>query len=169
MDCFEALLGRRSIRKYEKRDVPEEVIQDILKAAMAAPSAGNQQPWHFVVIRDRGLLDAIPEVHPHAVMVREAPAAIAVCADLNLEKHAGYWVQDLSAATQNLLVAAHAKGLGAVWLGVYPRQPREQALGRLLRLPETVRTLSLVVLGHPAEHKRPADRYDSGRVHWDGW
>jgi nitroreductase len=169
MDFFEVLYGRRSIRKYQKRNVPEVIIQTLLRAAMAAPSAGNEQPWHFVVIQDRAILDAIPEVHPHAMMLKEAPAAILICADMTLEKHEGYWVQDLSAATENMLLAAHASGLGAVWLGVHPRSPREEGLKKLLQLPESVRPFSLVALGYPGEKKGPADRFLPERIHWDKW
>jgi nitroreductase len=166
---MEWILSRRSIRKYAPAPVSEDQIRRLLAAAMAAPSAGNQQPWHFVVITDRTVLDRIPEVHPHAPMVREAPLAIAVCGDKQLDRHAGMWVLDCSAATQNLLLAAHALGLGAVWLGVYPRADRMAGLQKLLGLPESVAPLSLIAIGHPAESKPPADRYQERRVHRDHW
>ena len=116
MDAMDAILGRRSIRGYTTRKIDPPLIEKLLRAAMAAPSAGNQQPWRFVVIDDRAVLDAIPKLHPYAEMLKAAPLAIAVCGQVEGLKHADYWVQDCAAATQNLLVAAHALGLGAVWL-----------------------------------------------------
>ncbi len=169
MEAMEAILSRRSVRKYQGREVPEEVITKVLRAAMAAPSAGNQQPWHFVVVRDKGLLEALASVSPYTGMTREAPVAIVVCGDLNLEQRKGFWVQDCSAATQNLLLAAHALGLGAVWCGLFPREERVQATRALLGLPDHIVPLALVPMGYPAEESGPADRFDSGRVHFDRW
>jgi nitroreductase len=137
---------------------------------MSAPSAGNQQPWHFVVINDRMILDRIPEFHPHSLMCREAPVAILVCGDPSLEKHVGYWVQDCAAATENLLVAVHSTGLGGVWIGVYPREDRVIGFRRLLDIPEQVIPFSLIPIGHPAEEKPPRpDRYHEARVHKNRW
>jgi nitroreductase len=130
MDAIEAILGRRSIRSYTDKPVAKETVQQLLEAAMAAPSAGNQQPWHFVVVDDRALLEKITTVHPYAQMAKSAQLGILVCGDLSLEMHQGYWVQDCAAATENLLVAAHALGLGAVWTGVHPRSEREGLQGR---------------------------------------
>ena len=169
MDALEAILTRRSIRQFTDQAVSEAVIEDLLRAAMSAPSAGNQQPWQFVVITDRQILDTIPSIHPYSAMLRQAPLAILVCGDEHLETHKGYWVQDCSAATQNLLLAAHARGLGAVWLGIYPRMDRVTGLRKLLGLPEHVIPLALVAIGHPAEHLPPADRYDATRVHRNRW
>jgi nitroreductase len=166
---MEAILSRRSIRRYTPDPVPEEVIQELLAAAMSAPSASNEQPWQFVVIDDRHLLDEIPKFHPYAGMLKQAPLAIAVCGDLKLETMSGYWIQDCSAATENLLLAAHAKGLGAVWLGVHPREERVNAVRELLGLPEQVRPLCLISIGYPAEQKPPSHRYDASRVHRNRW
>jgi nitroreductase len=166
---MEAILSRRSIRRYTPDPVPEEVIQELLAAAMSAPSASNEQPWQFVVIDDRHLLDEIPKFHPYAGMLKQAPLAIAVCGDLKLEMMSGYWIQDCSAATENLLLAAHAKGLGAVWLGVHPREERANSVGELLGLPEQVRPLCLISIGYPAEQKPPSHRYDASRVHRNRW
>jgi len=167
MDALEAMLTRRSIRTYRDEPVSEEAIETLLRAAMAAPSAGNEQPWHFVVIRDRAVLDAIPSVHPYAQMAAGAPLAIAVCGDERLAKYEGFWVQDCAAATENLLLAAHASGLGAVWCGVYPSEERVAAVRELLAVPEQITPFCLVVIGHPDESKGPADRYDDARVHRD--
>jgi nitroreductase len=161
--------ARRSIRKYTGEPVGESDIEEILDAAMAAPSAGNQQPWHFVVMRDRALLSAVPVFHPHARMAEQATIAILVCGDPTLEKHQGMWVQDCSAATENLLLAVAAKGLGAVWCGVHPRQERADGFIRLLGLPSHVVPFAFVPIGHPDETKPPARRYNPDRVHRDRW
>jgi nitroreductase len=169
MDVMQAILTRRSIRQYQDQIIPEEMVKDLLRAAMSAPSAGDQRPWHFVVIDDRETLKAITQVHPHAQMLLTAPLAILICADQCLEKHQGYWVQDCSAATENLLLAAHADGLGAVWLGIHPRLDRENGIRELLKLPEQVLPLSLVAIGYPAENKPSEDRFMRERVHHNRW
>jgi len=169
MEAVEAILTRRSIRKYTDKPVADGLVTELLRAAMAAPSAGNQQPWHFIVVRDRALLEGIAAFHPYGAMTRQAALAVVVCADLKLEQRPGFWVQDCSAATQNLLLAAHARGLGAVWLGVYPRPERVEATRSLFSLPEHVVPLAIVPIGHPAESPAPADRYDPRRVHFDRW
>jgi nitroreductase len=169
MDAFDAILGRRSIRRYTAASVPDALVMELLQAAMSAPSAGNQQPWHFVVIADRRLREAIASFHPYAQMVREAPVAILVCGDLRLESYRGYWMQDCSAATQNILLAAHARGLGAVWVGVYPKEDRVGRFQTLLKLPAQVIPLALVPVGFPAEHLPAANRFNLSRVHRDRW
>jgi len=169
VDLFEAIYGRRSIRRYTDQPVSGEVIEELLKAAMAAPSANNGQPWHFVVIDERAVLDAVPEWHEWAQMLKQAPLAIAVCGDTRGNEPAVYWVQDCSAATQNLLLAAHARGLGAVWLGIHPEPDTVRKTRELLSLPAGVIPLAIVALGHPAEPKRPNDRFDAGRVHRNRW
>ena len=170
MDAMQALFSRRSIRKYTRAAVSDEALREILEAAMSAPSAGNQQPWHFVILDERNILDQIPSLHPHSLMCREAQVAVLVCGDPTLEKHAGYWVQDCAAATENLLVAVHAKGLGGVWVGVYPREDRVIGLRKLLNIPEHVVPFALVPLGHPAEQKPPRpDRYTETRIHKNRW
>lgn len=169
MEAFEAIHGRRSIRRYTNQPVPEDAIEALLRAAMAAPSAGDERPWQFVVITERAILDAIPRFHEYSQMLREAPVAIVICGDTDLEKYKGYWVQDCSAATQNLLLAAHAEGLGAVWLGVHPIEDRVAKTQELLGLPSHVIPLAVVALGCPAEEKGPVDRYDPARVHCNRW
>ena len=169
MKALDAILTRRSIRQYTDQPVPDEMVKELLEAAMSAPSATNQQPWQFIVITDRQILDAIPDVHPYSAMLKQAPLAIAICGDKLLERSEGYWVQDCSAATQNLLLAAHALGLGGVWLGCHPRLERVEGLRKLLELPDHVTPLSLVSIGYPAEHLPPSNRYDPSRVHYNQW
>ena len=169
MDTLEAIRTRRSIRAYTPQPVPEELIEKLLRAAMQAPSAGNQQPWQFVVVTERARLDALTKVLPYGQMLLQAPLAVAVCGDLSHETSKGYWVQDCSAATQNLLLAVHGLGLGAVWIGTYPRDDRVRAVQAQLGLPETVIPLCVVAIGYPAEKKVPVERYDQGRVHRERW
>ncbi len=164
-----AIFKRRSIRTYQDKPVAEEHLEKILRAAMAAPSAGNQQPWHFIVIDDRSILKEIPKFHPYANMLNEAPCAIVVCGDTTRERHKSYWVQDCSAATQNMLLMATELGLGSVWLGVYPRDERVSDLRKLLDIPDHIIPLNIVAIGHPAEEKGPSDRYDKARIHHNKW
>ena len=168
-EALRCLMTRRSIRSYKTEPIADQDVEALLRAAMAAPSAGNEQPWHFVVIRDRETMKRIMDVHPYSGMLDHAPLCIAVCAELALEKYDGYWVQDTSAATQNILLAAHAIGLGAVWLGVHPVESRQSGVKDILNLPDGVECLSLIAIGCPAEPSVPADRYNAGRVHSEVW
>ncbi|HUU78117.1 MAG TPA: nitroreductase family protein [candidate division Zixibacteria bacterium] len=169
MELMDAILTRRSIRKFTKGLVSEDDIKILLEAAMQAPSAGNQQPWHFIVINERKILDAIPKFHEYSKMLKQAPVAILICAEVKAEKYCGYWVQDCSAATQNILLAAHNKGLGAVWLGIYPMQDRIEGIKKLLNLPAEIYPLSLIAIGYPAEQKEPVNRFDSKKIRYNSW
>ena len=169
METMEAICSRRSVRQYTSKPVSRELVREILKAAMSAPSAGNERPWHFIILTDRAILDEIPKFHPYSAMLKQASAAILVCGDPALEKHKGYWVLDCAAASENILLAAHAKGLGAVWCGVYPTEDRVQNLKKLLHLPEQITPFALIPLGFPAEIKDVPDRFDGSRVHDNRW
>lgn len=166
---MEIILTRRSIRKYTDGSVSDSLIEELLQAAMSAPSAGNAQPWHFIIIREKETLNSIPKFHSNAAMLQEASVAILVCADMTLEKYLGSWTQDCSAATQNILLAAHAKGLGAVWLGIYPKEERMAGIRKLLHIPAHIMPLSLVSIGYPAEAKSPSQRYRPDRIHYEVW
>ena len=166
---MEEIFERRSIRKYQDKKVESEKIEKLLEAAAAAPSAGNEQPWHFLVIKDREKLDRLAEIHPYAKMLKEAPLAIAVCADLNKQKHQGFWVQDCSAATQNVLLEAVSLDLGAVWIGCHPAEAREKAVSEYLGVPADFKTLSLISIGYPAEEKGKVDRLSEDIVHYEKW
>jgi nitroreductase len=161
------IFARRSIRKYTSERISDKDLTTLLEAAMAAPSASNRTPWHFIVITDRGTLDELATVHPYGSMLSDAPLGIAVCGDTQISSH--YWVQDCSAATENLLLAATALGLGAVWLGVYPREERVDAIRKVLRIPEHIVPLNVVSIGHPAEEKDPRTQYKESRVHHEYW
>ena len=130
---------------------------------MYAPSAVNKQPWHFIVFRDKETIKKIVEVHPNASMLSRASAAILVCWDETLQHDAGYGPVDCSAATQNILLAAHNLGLGSVWAGVYPRQQRMEDLAKIFNLPSHIKAFSIISLGFPAEKKPMPDRFNSGQ------
>lgn len=169
MDIIEGILSRRSIRKYTNQKISKEQIELLLKAGMYAPSARNQQPWHFIVVTDRDLLDKIKNSHPYAGMLNDAQAAILVCGDQELELSKGYWVVDCSAATQNILLAAHGIGLGAVWLGIHPREERKDAIHNLFNLPAKIQVLSLISVGYPDEIKEMPERFKPERIHYNEW
>lgn len=170
MEAIEAILTRTSVREYRMETIPGDLLQELLAAAMQAPSAGNQQIWHFILVTERKQLDALAEALPFGKMLASAPLGVVVCAELELEKYPGFWVQDCSAATQNLLLAAHARGLGAVWVGVYPEKDRVASLRQILDLPGSVIPLSVVPLGYPASTHEPAKtRYNETRLHLNHW
>jgi len=169
MDIIKAIHSRRSIRKYEDRAVPDESIRQIISAGMSAPSAGNQQPWQFIVIKDKNILDKIPTVHRHASFAKNAPLAILICGDLKFDKHKDFWIQDCSAATQNMLLAIHALGLGAVWTGVYPREDRIEAFRKLLNIPHEVIPFAFIPVGYPAQNLPENNRFNEERIHIDKW
>jgi len=169
METMEAILTRRSVRKYIKNEISENTIKELIEAGMNAPSAGNEQPWHFILINDPSILEKVPTFHNHAKMLKDASIAILVCGDLNLEKHEGMWIQDCSAATENILLAVRAKKLGAVWLGIYPREKRIKGMRKLLDIPENVMPFSLISLGYPDEEQKKVNRYDKSRIHYNKW
>lgn len=162
-----AIFSRRSIRRYTDEPLTDEEIQTLLEAAMAAPSASNMRPWHFVTVTERATLAALAQAHPHGRMTSHAAAAIVVCGDPALAPR--YWVQDCSAATQNVLIAATALGLGAVWLGCHPNEEREAAIRKVLDIPDCLGVLSVISVGHPAEDKPARTQYDSSRDHRERW
>jgi len=169
MNTLEAIFTRRSVRNFKPDPVPDNDVHDLLKSGMQAPSAKNEQPWHFIVIDDPDLLHAIPEFHPFSKMLLTAPMAILVCSDRKLETKRASWLQDCSAATENILLAAHAKGLGAVWLGIFPDSERVHGMQALLNMPKDIRPVSLVAVGYPESQPEPVDRYKQDRVHYNQW
>lgn len=161
----ENLFHRVSIRRYEDRPVEEEKILQILKAAFAAPSAGNQQPWEFYVVRDRDIIAALSEVSPYAGCLKKAPAAIVPCYRTDVIFPA-YAQIDLSIATEHIWLEADALGLGAVWLGIAPLEDRMKKTEEILNLPEGLRAFAIVALGYPAEERKPQDRFREDRIHY---
>lgn len=166
---MENILTRRSIRKFLSTPVSDDDIDTILKAAMHAPSAANKQPWGFIIVKDRKLLDKIPEIHPYAKMAQEASVAIIVCGDTRRSDDRGFWVQDCAAASQNILLAANSLGLGSVWCGIYPRQDLYEKFQEMFNLPKEVYPVSFIPIGYPAEEKPSVKRYDENKLHYNKW
>lgn len=169
-DMLSVIHNRTSIREYTTDKIDEQEIEILLRAAMAAPSSRNVQPWRFFVVEDQRLLKALSEQLPTAGMVGHAPLAIVVCADTTsgnpTEEQRPNWIMDCSAATQNLLLAAHAQGLGAVWTGVFPYQERIRVVSQVLELPAHMVPLSLIPIGHPLKESKPKDKWDPQKVFW---
>lgn len=171
-EVLENIFTRTSVRDYQDRPVEKETVEQLLRAAMAAPSAGNKQPWKFVVVQDRETLNAIADNLQSIKMAAKAPLAIVVCGDLTLTfpgDGIDYWIEDTSAATENLLLAAHSLGLGAVWCGIYPLQDRVAFLKELLQLPENIVPLNVVPIGYPAENPTPKDKWKPESIHLNTW
>lgn len=165
------IFARRSIRQYRPGAIPESQIQDLLDAAMAAPSACAKDPWGFVVIQERGRLADIAAGLPNGAMLKDAAAGIVVCGDLRLahDGQLSFLLQDCSAAVENLLLAARALGLGACWLGVHPREERIAHLRRLLRIPNDVLPVAVISLGLPGEEKPSRTRRRDAVIHRETW
>ena len=169
MDLFDAMITRRSIRRYSGEPVSRDEIQTVLHAAMYAPSANNQQPWHFLVVDDDEIKNQIAQIHPYAKMVKEAAYAVVICGDETRELSKGYWAVDCAASTQNLLLAAHGIGLGAVWCGVHPREERKTEMKKLFNLLDHIQPFAVVAIGKPAEEKPVPERFKPERIHWNAW
>ena len=161
------IFSRRSIRKYTGASVPEEHVTTLLEAAMAAPSASNRKPWHFVTVTERDTLNRLADAHRYGKMLYKAPLCIVVCGDESVSQR--YWVQDCSAATQNILLAAQALGLGSVWCGVYPSENRVRYISEILGIKAPVKPLNLIAVGYPSEEKDPRTQYDGSRIHRELW
>lgn len=168
MEALDCIMTRRSIRKFSGEPLSDEQTQTILRAAMAAPSAGNQQPWRFVLLGERSSREKVASFTPYARMLPDAGLGIVVCGETRTLKHP-MWEQDCSAAIENALLAAHALGLGAVWLGFWPEMERVDRLAEYLGLPEGIVPMSVLAIGHPVEEKPAAERYDPAFVHIERW
>ena len=165
------IFARRSVRRYQERPIPEEMVRDLLEAAMAAPSAVAKDPWHFIVVQSRERLQQLTDILPHGKMLGRAAAGIIVCGDIE-RAHDGkesYMLQDCSAAIENLLLAAVALGLGSCWLGVHPRAERMEGIRNLFSLPDTIIPVAGISLGWPDQPPTARTRYDEGFVHREEW
>lgn len=169
MDLMEVIRSRRSIRKFTDKGVSDAMVKAILEAAMLAPSAGNQQPWRFIVVRDREKLNRVPDFHPYAKMIKQVEVAIVVCGAPDGCKWPDFWIQDCSAAIQNLLLAARGMGLGTVWTGVHPLQEREDSARELFGIPENVYPLAIIPLGWPDGEFTVKDRFRQEFVFNEVW
>lgn len=165
------LFARRSVRKYQDKPVPASLIQDVLDAAMAAPSANAKDPWEIVVVQQPDLLAQIAAGLPYGKMLIGAPVGFVICGDLQRVngQHLSYLLQDCSACIENLLLALSMLGLGGVWLGVHPREDRIAHLKTLFQLPEHILPIGAIAAGYPAESHPPRTRFDAARVHHERW
>ena len=168
MEAIQAIMSRRSIRRYTDKKIPDKTIITLLKAAMNAPSAHNRQPWHFIVVDDRDLLKKVPEYHQYSKMLKNASHAIVVLGDTKIQE-TEFWIHDCSAASENILIAANALDLGAVWLGVHPNKNLISGTKKLFNVPDNVIPLGIISLGYPTETKPPRENYIPERVHMNKW
>lgn len=169
---FENIMSRTSVRSYTGMPVEQEKVEIMLRAGMAAPSACNKQPWHFVVINDREILDQIPQFSPYSSMVKQAPLAIVVCGclDKTLEgTEQEFWIQDCSAATENILLMAHGLGLGGVWTALYPLKERYEGMQQLLHLPKTMIPLNTLIIGYPKNQVTAKDKWKEENISYNKW
>lgn len=170
MNELDLLFSRRSIRRYKEGVIEKETMEKVVHAGMVAPSAFNQQPWQFVIINEKDRLKEIALLHPFASMAKYASGFILVCADPSRDKRdLRMWPQDCAAATQNMLLAAHALELGAVWIGIYPNKKQITLFRKLCSIPKETIPFSGVCVGIPNKSKPPADRFDKEKIHWNKW
>jgi nitroreductase len=169
MDALEVIFNRRSIRQYKSDQISNDDILILLKAGMYAPSAVNKQPWHFIVFRSLEMMEKITSFHPNASMLKHANAAILVCWDENRQHDTGYGPVDCAAASENILLAACSLGIGSVWVGVYPRISRMEAVHSLFELPGHIKPFSIISLGYPAEIIPLPRRFNEDRIHFEKW
>jgi nitroreductase len=169
MDTIECIKTRRSIRKFKSRSVSGKLVRKILDAGMSAPSAGNMQPWHFIVITDLKIKEEISKFSPNAPMAKAASVIIMVCGETKEEKYSGYWVMDCSAAVENMLLACHSLKLGAVWTGIYPRKERISIFINHFNLPDHIIPLCLINIGYPDQKLSKENRFKEEKIHYNIW
>lgn len=171
-DALSVIHSRKSVRHYLERPVTKESLDVLLRAGMAAPTAGDKRPWAFVAVTEKARLEKLAEALPYGQMLRKAGAAVVVCGIPKKSfpgREREYWVQDCSAATENILLAAEAMGLGAVWIGVYPVTERADAVRKELGIPGDVTPLNVISVGYPAGIEQPKNKYDPANIHWEKW
>ena len=166
---MDEIFRRRSIRKYKDRPVEEEKIEKLLRAAMQAPTSGNQRPWEFLVVRNREALVQLSLTSDFSMAVAKAPLAIVMLGNKDLLKYPEDWEKDLAAATQNLLLEAVSLGLGAVWLGVAPLTDCMENVRLTCSLPQNIDPFAIVAVGYPLEEKQPIDRFEADRIHYESY
>lgn len=174
MNAMETILTRRSVRKFTDEPISEGMLEAVLRAGMSGPSCVNARDWSFLVVRDREMLGRMADANGRpAEPLRGAAAGILVLGDLEraFQRAPDYWIIDGAIAAENMSLAAHALGLGSVWLGTYPQMDRVEAQRKLFGLPETVVPHSILALGHPGEPVQPRDQdcYEADRVHLEKW
>lgn len=167
-NILDTIYRRRSIRVFDRRMVDKNILIDLLKAAMAAPSASNSRPWEFILLTNEAILEELENKVKYGKY--HAPAAIVVCANLATSKNESafkFWIQDCSAATENLLIAAAGMGLGTVWIGVYPKENVMQVLHETLNIPTDVTPLNIIYVGYPEDEADSRKQFEASRVHWN--
>ncbi len=169
MDVLKAIFTRRSIRSFTGEAINNDDLNCILKAGFYAPSARNLQPWHFIIVKDKEMLESISQKHPYAKMVPNAGCCIVVCGDKEKQTKTGFLVEDCSAAIENMLLAAHGIGLGGVWLSLYPISTRSKPIGKLLGIPDNIVPVGMIAVGYKAEEKMTEERYDKEKLHFERW
>lgn len=165
-DALENIFARKSVRKYLPKPVELEKTELLLKAGMAAPTGKNTQPWEFIVVTDRVALDTMAAALPYAKMLKEAPMAIVVCGD---SAKSAYWYVDCSAAAENILLAAEALGLGAVWTATYPYEDRMEIVKQQVHLPDSILSLCVIPVGYPAMLHSPKNKWNEAKIHYNKW
>lgn len=169
MDVLDAIFTRRSIRKYSGEPVLEKDIDAILKAGLHAPSAHNKQPWDFIIVKDKNKFESIAKVHTYAKMLPHAGVCVVVCGDKNKQPMTGFLIEDCSAAIENMLLAAHGLGLGAVWCGLYPVTHLTKGMKKIFELPEYIIPVGMVVIGQKGEERKMENRFDPTKLHYEKW
>ena len=164
------IMTRTSVRKFKQKPVEDAKIEALLRAGMASPTSGNMQPWHFVVLKDKKDIEQyVASNKYHAEDIKKTPLFIFVCADttrMAQGQSRELWVQDLSAVSENILLAAHAMGLGACWTTIYPIQKKVQGISRTLKLPGNLIPLNGIIIGYPDEAENPKDKWDEKKITW---
>jgi Nitroreductase len=164
---LQAILNRKSVREYSDKEISQDIIDNLLKAGMSAPSSRDRRPWHFIVISDKAVLENLGDQLKNASCLKSANKAIIVCGDDELSDNC--WFLDCSAAAQNILIAAEAMGLGAVWTAVYPYDDRAEIVNKVFKLQKNIHALTIIPLGYPLEKGEPKNKFDASRVHYDEW
>lgn len=165
---MDILFDRKSCRSYKSDEIPQEDLNYILHAGMSSPSAYNTRHWSFIIVKNKETHKKIMQIHQASKMLENAPVAVIVCADLE-KQYKGYWQQDCAASTENMLLAATAKGYGSVWCGIFPVEERVKSFTELFKLPENIVPFSLVVIGKAAEEKPAKERWDSSKIKYEIW
>mgnify|MGYP001050672531 CR=1 FL=1 len=169
MDAITAIKTRRSIRKFTGEKIGESELRTILETGFLAPSAHNFQPWEYIVVRDEEMLQRIADIHPYGKMLPQAGCGIIVCGNQNKQELMGFLVEDCAASIENMLIAVNSLGLGAVWCGIYPVENLVKSFEKTFDIPKHIIPIGIIALGHPAEEKEAADRYDEEKIHYDKW
>jgi nitroreductase len=169
---LDVIFSRKSVRSYTGAIISKNDMEILLKAGMAAPSGRNEQPWSFIAVTVPVILEKLTEGLPYAKMLKKAGAGIIVCGQSVIHSRPGskdLWDQDCAAATENILLAAEAMGLGAVWTALHPYHDRQETVRRILNVPQEIFPFCLIPIGYSTGEEQPKDKFDPAKVHWEGW